>query len=768
MLYQLLTGQMPYVPKDAKLNNIAIWKAVRAGPPPALHELAPDTAGELVAICEKAMQREIAQRYPTMSELAEDLSAYLEGRVVRAYETGTWAETRKWVRRNKPLAGSLAAALVVSVIGIAVVLAKNRVIESRNADLATKTEEARLLAASESAAKEDALDREKAARTAAAKAERVSDFIRTILASIDPETAKGEDTKLLRRILDQASADLGTDLEAEPEVAGALHYTLGQAFLSIGALEPAERHLLAAEAAQTRTLGPDAKETLQTRRKFANVLQRSGRVEEAEQLARKNLEDANRLFGETAREALGAKMELGEVLGYALKLPEAEATVREATERIETILPPSDALALHANYTRGVILWRLNRSPEAEERFRAVWKVREEAVGPDHPATINAIGMVALSLNAQGDFVGAEKLNREALERALRVYGPYHQNTLTVQNNLAGTLARQDGKLEEAEKLFRETLEARRRTLGADHPETLTTMRAFSSHLLAWSRIEEAESLAREALEGSIRRYGAESVEAEYGYGALGSLQNAQGKYTEAAAQFGEQVRLLRRRVEDEDLDLPILMYNWAACLQDSGNHEQAAPVYREVLELHRKAGGKDEPFIAAAWNGLAKCLDAEEKYAQADECFEKGLEMRLRLFGETHDQTSYSLVNYGETLLDRGEFARAEPYLEKYLAIRNKLDPEGWQNGLSMSLFGAAIAGQGRFAEAEEWLTRGADHLDGSPPEQATTARAALRRVLDFYDDWARAEPGLDLQSKIAAWKARAERFDAEHPAAE
>ena len=89
------------------------------GPPKPVERIAPHAPVELAAICEKAMDRECSDRYFTAEELAEDLRAFLEGRVVLAYETGTWAETRKWVHRNKPLAASLATALVLLVSGLA-------------------------------------------------------------------------------------------------------------------------------------------------------------------------------------------------------------------------------------------------------------------------------------------------------------------------------------------------------------------------------------------------------------------------------------------------------------------------------------------------------------------------------------------------------------------------------------------------------------------------------------------------------------------------
>jgi formylglycine-generating enzyme required for sulfatase activity/serine/threonine protein kinase len=118
MLYHLIAGHMPYVPEDARINNYAIWGLVQQGPPTYLAHLAPTTPAELVAICDKAMARDWKQRYRDMSELAADLSAYLERRVVGAYETGAWAETKKWIERNRPLAASLTAAIVILVAGV--------------------------------------------------------------------------------------------------------------------------------------------------------------------------------------------------------------------------------------------------------------------------------------------------------------------------------------------------------------------------------------------------------------------------------------------------------------------------------------------------------------------------------------------------------------------------------------------------------------------------------------------------------------------------
>ncbi len=116
MLYQLLTGSVPYVPVGASVSAHRILMCVMEGPPKPVGELAPDAPPELLAICERAMEREAERRYANMGEVAEDLRAFLEGRVVSAYETGALAEFKKWIERNR-LTAAAAAVAVVAVIG---------------------------------------------------------------------------------------------------------------------------------------------------------------------------------------------------------------------------------------------------------------------------------------------------------------------------------------------------------------------------------------------------------------------------------------------------------------------------------------------------------------------------------------------------------------------------------------------------------------------------------------------------------------------------
>ncbi|HEV8112137.1 MAG TPA: bifunctional serine/threonine-protein kinase/formylglycine-generating enzyme family protein [Planctomycetota bacterium] len=118
LLYHLLTGHRPYPEHDSGDDVLA---ALRAGPPAEVEHEAPDAPAELVAVCRKAMARDPGSRYEGVGELSRDLRAWMERRVVRAYESGAWPELKKWVSRNRALAAALGAVLVLGVGGLAAV-----------------------------------------------------------------------------------------------------------------------------------------------------------------------------------------------------------------------------------------------------------------------------------------------------------------------------------------------------------------------------------------------------------------------------------------------------------------------------------------------------------------------------------------------------------------------------------------------------------------------------------------------------------------------
>ncbi|MEM8885896.1 MAG: serine/threonine-protein kinase, partial [Planctomycetota bacterium] len=177
-LYHLLAGSPPYVAgRGRPANALEVVLAVQKGPPEPLAKIAADAPDELLAIAEKAMARDAGDRYANGSEFGADLQAYLDGRVVSAHRTGPMVAASKWIARNRPLAGALAALLFLVVCGSLFVAiqqyrAKTRVEASRGRALAAaqKEREARVLAEQATAAEAEARASAEASRQREARA----------------------------------------------------------------------------------------------------------------------------------------------------------------------------------------------------------------------------------------------------------------------------------------------------------------------------------------------------------------------------------------------------------------------------------------------------------------------------------------------------------------------------------------------------------------------------------------------------------------------
>lgn len=136
MLYELLAGRLPFVEQDeGSPTTEEFTRRMKRGRPASIHTLARRHPAELASVCAKAMETDPSRRYADCAALARDLRACLEDRVVAAHETGTWAETRKWVRRNRPLALAIAGIIVLLSAGIVTVRQMGKRSAIRNEEL---------------------------------------------------------------------------------------------------------------------------------------------------------------------------------------------------------------------------------------------------------------------------------------------------------------------------------------------------------------------------------------------------------------------------------------------------------------------------------------------------------------------------------------------------------------------------------------------------------------------------------------------------------
>ena len=107
-----------------------------------------------------------------------------------------------------------------------------------------------------------------------------------------------------------------------------------------------------------------------------------------------------------------------------------------------------------------------------------------------------------------------------------------------------------------------------------------------------------------------------------------------------------------------------------------------------------------------------------------------------------THYAHPYTPYEYGRPVDDMDY-----PYII-CLAMRQKDLPDGhWLISEAESLLGSAVAGRGRFAEAEPLLLEGFAGMRGDPQTPGEYKRQARGRIVQLYESWGK-------PTEAAAWR--------------
>jgi tetratricopeptide (TPR) repeat protein len=135
----------------------------------------------------------------------------------------------------------------------------------------------------------------------------------------------------------------------------------------------------------------------------------------------------------------------------------------------------------------------------AQLYFERALAIREQALGPTHPAVATSLNNLALLYDAQGRYGDAEPLYRRALAIVEQGVGLTHPDVAASLNNLA-ELYRAQGRYGDAEPLYRRALALYEQLLGPDHPDVAVSLNNLAEVWHTQGRYAAAEPLYQRAL----------------------------------------------------------------------------------------------------------------------------------------------------------------------------------------------------------------------------------------------------------------------------
>jgi serine/threonine protein kinase len=483
---------------DADLTSVA---QSRHSEPPALIRT---VHGDLDWIVMKALEKDRTRRYPTANGLALDVQRFIANEAISARPPSKVYKLQKTMQRNKLLfagIGFIALLTVASLIVVSMLLSK--------------------------------------ARAASAKSEQIKRFLEDMLQGVEPSVALGQDTKLLRGILDGTAERVGKEMANQPAIEAELRSLIGRLYFEIGNYDGAEGMHRAALAFYRKQDGPKSRAAAAALNDLGLALWKKGDLTEAERTHQEALDIRRALFGDENSEVATSLDNLATVYRHQRKLDEAEKLIRDALAMRQRLFGPEHLEVADSLHNLSLVLGNQRKGAEAEAMARDVLAMRRRLLGNEHPLVASALLDVAYALGFTGKLEEAASLQEEALAMQRKLLGDEHPDVSTSLSSLAENM-RQRRNLPEAKTVSGAAISIQRKMLGDDSPEVLKSLESLGSTLKAQRKYADAEAAFREALTGWRKREGDESPQVLSALDHVARILIAQKKFTDAEQLLDE------------------------------------------------------------------------------------------------------------------------------------------------------------------------------------------------------------------------------------
>jgi len=542
LLFELLTGEMPFKPDPGREGRAALEHAIvhrdarTVGrtldePSTAAHMRPADAGrarGDLEAIVGKALRKNPAGRYATVSALADDLDRWLSSMPVLA-RRGNWQYmTKLWLKRNRALATVVAIAFVAVSIGMVTALwqagrandearradqeRSGAVEERRRAEIAsaqataalTESERAKRSAqeaqkeadTNASAARESAAlakrneqrSREAEAGAAAASSKALSEaakvravnkYLVTLFESADPEHTKGEKLTA-REVLDTGARSLSTQFANDPDTLAELQGALGQSYVGLSQPRTAIPLLTAAVAHAASRYGPKSVEHARLQFSLARAQSETENFPESEGHFRASLSVLEPIDGSASESIVMGKINLAYAMQKQGKYAEVEALILPVRAEIIAQRGEKDWLFAEIENARAVLYSAQGKVKEEQATLLNIEPLLNSPPPNKLSDALTIRNNLSISLGRAGNLLESLRRTDGVLEGFTAHIGPEAELTMKV-HWFAGDLRRQAGRYAECASQFEKLAPLRVKVSGETHPLTVDVFSKLAS-----------------------------------------------------------------------------------------------------------------------------------------------------------------------------------------------------------------------------------------------------------------------------------------------
>jgi len=388
-------------------------------------------------------------------------------------------------------------------------------------------------------------------------------------------------------------------------------------------------------------------------------------------------------------------------MGKDVKMREV---VDRAADRLSQRPPAEGEVDGQINYTLGNTYLQLGELDQSLKHLTNALRLFTTAYGPHHDNTLSVMNDVAWVHEVRGELSESIALYEKILGLRRAHFGEDHQETITVKCNLGWTYAR-IGDLEKADALMTECVDARRQTQGDDDRLTLTAMNNLALLYQFQQRYQQALELAEHELAASRRLLDKDDPKLYVSVSNVATLLAAVDENDRAEALFEEALATRRRILGDAHPKTLLTFNNFSTFHSGNGETDKAQVLMETACRLGTEAGHSDLPIMVTITSNLAETYSRAGNFEKALPMHRTALENGLGYLPADHQYIGIYEARLGRCLMELDQLTESEPLLrsghqklEKNLGLENELTSEstGWLAELCRR--------QGKLDEAAAW----------------------------------------------------------------
>jgi len=469
-----------------------------------------------------------------------------------------------------------------------------------------------------------------------------------------------------------------------------------------------------------------------------------GSFAKAERHARAQLEIERRLHGGHSREALIVLGRLGHYVDDLGASREAIDLLKEAVDGLSRTLGPDHPATFQSRGHLAIAYRRSGRNAEAIAMHRELLELRTSKSGPDHRATLTNRHNLARDYVAAGRTDEGIATLEDTVKLQTTKLGPDHLDTLDSRGDLANAY-RASGRAAEAIAILRELLELFTSKFGPDHPRTLAKRSDLANAYRAAGRTAEAIALFEETLKLQTSKLGPDHQSTVQSRGDLANAYQAGGRTAEAIALLEETVKFQTTKLGPDHPGTFRNRGNLANRYRAAGRTAEAIAIHRELLKLRTSRLGPDHPNTLVNRRNLAADYLAAGQKAEAIALDEETLKLMTSKLGPDDPQTLACQSSLANAYSAATQFDKSEPlYRDNLERARKQFGPKDPRTAQAMDRLGSNLLKLAKWAEAEPLLRECLAIREKAEPDEWTTfdTRSLLGGSLLDQKNYAEAEP--------------------------